>query len=1312
MNLKNRKKMGIIAAGLAALLVLCAVVLFGGEKEQGIEQGNLLENADFSSVTNGMPDGWQTGMWVTSAGASYLEAAQMPDGTSAVLVENVAANDARFEQTVAVRENATYKLTARAMAEGCDPAQIGANVSFLGVFGTSEDVHDTNGAWEELTLYAQTGKGQKSATVCVRLGGYGSEATGRAWFTDVRLEQVEGAPVGAQVIDLATPAPQKETKPQTESDKAASIPVLLLVAALYGLAAFALVRTALAGGVSDDKAGMIKLGALLIAALGVRLVLAANVRGYGVDIGCFSAWAGKMAYGGPANFYEADYFCDYPPAYLLVLGALGWIANLFGISFGTMNGELLLKSVPILCDMLLAVAVFLTTDRIAGRRPALGAAALIALNPAFIIGGSCWGQIDSVLAVLLVALLLFARQGKWQIAIPVFALAVLAKPQAGLLAPLGVAALVRDVKQNPKSRKPALLGVVLGLAVTALIVLPFSPNQASPFWIVDKYVETLSSYNYATLSTGNLMFLLGGNWAENTRTVIGPVTYGALGYALMALSFAAGIFVYLRGKGRKRLFLASSVTMQLVFVLGTKMHERYILPALALLLFAYLETADKRLLASCVLASAAAAVNIGVVLVFEHLVAPNLWLGHLIGAAQLIAAGLTCWAALNLSMGKAPMRLAPKAEREESEADSGKEEKESFAEKRMREEILHGKDYKLHLTKRDWLIMLAMTAVYAVIGFYQLGETRAPQTGYTSTTAEETVTIDLGARYEDFHIYYYGGISDTAFSVAVSDDGDLFTNETDAKYLIGDCFKWQALRQPIRDERGTVTDVGSGMLSFSGRYLLLTFEGAASALWEIAAVDADGNVIPAVSAESLGAVPGRGSDPMLLIDEQDTVPAVPGYLNSMYFDEIYHGRTGYEHANAMHTYETTHPPLGKVFMSWCIRALGMTPFAWRLAGAVVGVAMVPAMYLLAMQLLHSTALASLCAWLMATDCMHFTQTRIATIDSFPVLFMMLMFLFMARYMKMSFYHQRLRDTFVPLALSGVFMGLAIASKWIGCYGAVGLAVLFFTRFYQLWRQSRYAAAHRGEHPAFVRAADTFKANGAKTIAACFVFFVFVPLIIYVLSYIPYLRAYGEIKWDSHTFQRLWDAQVLMLDYHANLVAEHYFASPWYEWPLIVKPMWYYQADFKGAGMASSILAFGNPAVWWTGLVGMLFVLVYSVYRNFLPAIGVLPGREDEDDRTLPVIVICFLSAYLPWVLVSRLTFIYHYFASVPWIIIATAIGLRYLARRSRKTAIALGVILAIASLALFILFYPLASGAEVPRAWCDASAWFDGWMWY
>ena len=46
----------------------------------------------------------------------------------------------------------------------------------------------------------------------------------------------------------------------------------------------------------------------------------------------------------------------------------------------------------------------------------------------------------------------------------------------------------------------------------------------------------------------------------------------------MALSFAAGVAVYAVGRGRSRLFLSAALTMQLVFALGTKMHERYICP--------------------------------------------------------------------------------------------------------------------------------------------------------------------------------------------------------------------------------------------------------------------------------------------------------------------------------------------------------------------------------------------------------------------------------------------------------------------------------------------------------------------------------------------------------------------------------------------------------------------------------------------------------------------------------------------------------------------------------------------------------------
>ena len=100
-----KKKPWIVV--LFALLVIAAVsfTLSSGSAKDAVPQtGNLIANGDFSILEDGQPKGWETGMWVTSAGASYLESVTLADGTTAALVENAASNDARFEQAVAVRE--------------------------------------------------------------------------------------------------------------------------------------------------------------------------------------------------------------------------------------------------------------------------------------------------------------------------------------------------------------------------------------------------------------------------------------------------------------------------------------------------------------------------------------------------------------------------------------------------------------------------------------------------------------------------------------------------------------------------------------------------------------------------------------------------------------------------------------------------------------------------------------------------------------------------------------------------------------------------------------------------------------------------------------------------------------------------------------------------------------------------------------------------------------------------------------------------------------------------------------------------------
>jgi predicted membrane-bound dolichyl-phosphate-mannose-protein mannosyltransferase len=140
-----------------------------------------------------------------------------------------------------------------------------------------------------------------------------------------------------------------------------------------------------------------------------------------------------------------------------------------------------------------------------------------------------------------------------------------------------------------------------------------------------------------------------------------------------------------------------------------------------------------------------------------------------------------------------------------------------------------------------------------------------------------------------------------------------------------------------------------------------------------------------------------------LFDEQELAVDRATNMNGTYFDEIYHARTAYEMINHYYCYENTHPPLGKEIMALGIMIFGMNPFGWRFMGTLFGVFMVIVMYLFARQFFKSTKYAALTTLLFTFDFMHFVQTRIATIDVFVVLFIMLSYYFMYKYTQLSFY---------------------------------------------------------------------------------------------------------------------------------------------------------------------------------------------------------------------------------------------------------------------------------------------------------------------
>ena len=190
--------------------------------------------------------------------------------------------------------------------------------------------------------------------------------------------------------------------------------------------------------------------------------------------------------------------------------------------------------------------------------------------------------------------------------------------------------------------------------------------------------------------------------------------------------------------------------------------------------------------------------------------------------------------------------------------------------------------------------------------------------------------------------------------------------------------------------------------------------------------------------------------------------------------------------------------------------------------------------------------------LFAADFMHFTQTRIATIDVYITFFIILMYYFMYDYTQKSFYDTPFKKTLVPLALSGICMGLGIATKWTGIYAGIGLAVIFFISFGRRIYEYRKVMSDSSASKELKAAVAPCKKYCVYTVLWCVLFFVIVPAVIYVLSYIPYLRAPG-----MEGFKSIFDNQLSMFSYHSQLKDTHPFSSPWYEWPVIGRPIWYY-----------------------------------------------------------------------------------------------------------------------------------------------------------
>ena len=542
-------------------------------------------------------------------------------------------------------------------------------------------------------------------------------------------------------------------------------------------------------------------------------------------------------------------------------------------------------------------------------------------------------------------------------------------------------------------------------------------------------------------------------------------------------------------------------------------------------------------------------------------------------------------------------------------------------------ELPNSRDFSENRRLKEYVPILWITLLYALAAFWNLGNCTSPES--FMPMEGESVILDLTSEQyeaEPLTLILFPGVGIGEYDIEYSNDTEGWFPLSHFSQDHVAVLKWQFLSL-ISEE--------------PFHYLRIICRSGNPWLGEVALRKTDGTFIPFECSCNI------------LVDEQATVPNTSDYHNSSYFDEIYHARTAWEHLHGIWPYEISHPPLGKELLSLGILFFGMTPFGWRFSGTLTGVLMLPVMYDFLMQLFSRRRTALLGTALMAAGFLHFVQTRIATVDSYAVFFILLMY----RHMLSWFRDGKTGN----LALCGLFFGIGAACKWTCLYAGAGLAMLWAFRWI------------------------TKMADGSATVRiflrnclACILFFLLLPAVIYYLSYIPYGIAENTVPFRSDYTKLVLDNQSFMFHYHASIVAEHPYSSRWYQWIFDIRPILYY-LDYPSAVQRVSIAAFVNPLICWGGFLGVLILLYITVARKC---------------RTGFFLLVAYASGLVPWMFISRLTFEYHYFASAVFLVPILCYVFELL-ERNRRNGRRYTTAFTVFAVLLFLMFFPVLSGLAI-----------------
>jgi len=424
------------------------------------------------------------------------------------------------------------------------------------------------------------------------------------------------------------------------------------------------------------------------------------------------------------------------------------------------------------------------------------------------------------------------------------------------------------------------------------------------------------------------------------------------------------------------------------------------------------------------------------------------------------------------------------------------------------------------------------------------------------------------------------------------------------------------------------------------------------------------------------------------------------------------------------------PEVGKYMIAVGEWLFGLNSFGWRFSSAVFGTVAILLVSRIARRMTRSTLLGCVAGLLMSLDGLEFVLSRTGILDIFLMTFILAAFGCVVIDRDKS--RARLAAAVARgdvagsgprlgfrrwQLLAGIFLGLAVGTKWIAVWYILGFGVLGVAWDVGARRAAGLRSYYRGAFRDAVWLPLTY---------------LLVPFAVYLASWSNWLATSTGFDRDyaqQHGFNvPVLSALYSLYEYHLQAIVfgiglrtpHPYQSQPW-DWLLITRPVaFYYESYFApvagpshfcpssgctGASWSQEVLAIGTPAIWWGSMLALLFLVGWWLLHRDWRAGAVLLG---------------VLAGWGPWFpLVTRTKFYYYALEFEPFLILSIVLCLGLILGPATATvtrrAVGAGIVGAfvLCVLLMFWYFYPILAASIISYSDWWSHIWYrigKGWV--